>query len=88
MVNPQNTSQLCSNCGKKVSKRIDVRIHNCPFCGLILDRDENASLNILKRGLEKLQSSNDDTAGLAGSACGETSLEAQGSKKIVSNPNN
>ena len=87
IVNSQNTSQICSRCGEKVSKGLDKRMHECPSCGLILDRDENASLNIIKRGLEKLQSSNDNTAGLAGRACGETSKEAQGSKKIVSKTN-
>jgi putative transposase len=28
-----------------------VRTHICPHCGLILDRDENAAVNILARGL-------------------------------------
>ena len=47
-VSPQGTSQMCSNCGKIVNKSLAVRIHNCPFCGLSLDRDVNAALNILK----------------------------------------
>ncbi len=49
-VNPNGTSQICSNCGEKVPKQLSVRIHNCPFCGLKIDRDLNASLNIKKVG--------------------------------------
>jgi putative transposase len=46
-VNPRNTSQICSGCGTIVHKGLSVRIHNCPDCGLILDRDVNAARNIL-----------------------------------------
>jgi putative transposase len=40
------TSQDCSGCGERVPKTLSVRTHVCPSCGLILDRDENAALNI------------------------------------------
>ena len=53
-VNPKNTSQECSNCGKIVKKSLAQRVHKCPFCGLIMDRDENAAINILKRGLKRV----------------------------------
>jgi putative transposase len=46
-VNPRNTSQNCSGCGEKVPKSLAVRTHSCPHCGLVIDRDWNASLNIL-----------------------------------------
>jgi putative transposase len=49
-VNPNGTSQRCSACGEKVPKRLSQRIHACPFCGLVIDRDENAALNILAVG--------------------------------------
>lgn len=49
-VPPQNTSQICSVCGEKVPKSLSVRIHHCPFCNLVLDRDLNASLNIKALG--------------------------------------
>ena len=49
LVDPKNTSQNCSKCGKKVPKDLSVRIHNCPYCGLKLDRDHNAAINIMKR---------------------------------------
>jgi putative transposase len=50
-VNPRNTSQRCSRCGNIVPKKLGVRIHNCPYCGLVLHRDLNASRNILALGL-------------------------------------
>jgi putative transposase len=50
-VPPQYTSQDCSNCGHKVSKSLSTRTHQCPHCGFTADRDVNAAINILKRGL-------------------------------------
>lgn len=47
----RGTSQDCSACGEKVPKDLLERGHRCPRCGLVLDRDENAAMNILKRGL-------------------------------------
>lgn len=52
-VDPRNTSKLCSACGLIVEKDLSVRVHHCP-CGLVLDRDHNAALNILRRGLATL----------------------------------
>jgi putative transposase len=49
LVNPKNTSQNCCGCGKTVSKDLSVRVHSCPFCGLELDRDHNAAINILDK---------------------------------------
>ena len=51
-VDPMNTSQLCSGCGERVLKDLSVRVHVCPYCGLVLNRDVNAARNILQRGLE------------------------------------
>ena len=45
-VNPNGTSQYCSNCGHKVPKELHDRIHNCDNCGTILCRDVNAAINI------------------------------------------
>ena len=50
-VNPRGTTQNCSSCGIKVPKKLKDRVHNCPNCGLIADRDYNASINILNAGL-------------------------------------
>jgi putative transposase len=46
-----NTSQNCSNCGKKVKKSLSTRTHVCPHCGYTEDRDVNAAINILRLGL-------------------------------------
>ncbi|WP_363267841.1 transposase [Okeania sp. SIO2B3] len=48
-VNPKNTSQDCSNCGEKVPKKLNIRTHSCPHCGIAIDRDVNAAINIKNR---------------------------------------
>ncbi|MFN9054002.1 MAG: zinc ribbon domain-containing protein, partial [Pseudanabaena sp.] len=53
-VPPQYTSQNCSNCGKQVVKTLSQRTHHCGHCGTVLDRDHNAALNILAKGLNTL----------------------------------
>jgi putative transposase len=50
-VNPNGTSQNCSGCGQKVPKEIQDRWHSCPHCGLGLDRDHNAAINIKYRAV-------------------------------------
>ena len=52
-VDPKNTSKMCSNCGSLVPKLLSDRIHICS-CGLSIDRDLNAAINILRRGLASL----------------------------------
>lgn len=32
------------------AKTLAVRIHRCDRCGIVLDRDHNAALNVLQRG--------------------------------------
>jgi putative transposase len=49
-VNPAYTSQECSRCGVIVKKSLSTRTHVCQ-CGCVLDRDENAAINILNKGL-------------------------------------
>jgi len=53
LVDPRGTSQECSGCRKMVEKPLSKRVHSCPHCGLVLDRDVNAARNILARGLER-----------------------------------
>ena len=50
-VPPRGTSQTCSACGVVVPKPLSKRIHECPDCGLVIDRDTNAARNILRLGL-------------------------------------
>ena len=47
-VDPKNTSQTCSACGKKSPKKLSlaIRTFKCQFCGTSLDRDHNAARNI------------------------------------------
>jgi len=54
LVNPLNTSQMCSCCGQTVKKDLSVRVHSCPYCGLSMDRDLNAAKNILRLGLQSV----------------------------------
>jgi putative transposase len=53
-VPPQYTTQDCSHCGHRVVKTLSTRTHSCPQCGFESDRDQNAALNILKKGLSIL----------------------------------
>lgn len=48
------SSQICSFCGYRNEKTKDLAIRNyfCPNCGTKIDRDINASINILRKGLE------------------------------------
>jgi putative transposase len=50
-VNPAYTSQTCSACGHRQKMPLSVRVYECEKCDLILDRDHNASKNILEAGL-------------------------------------
>jgi putative transposase len=49
-VDPRGTSQECSVCGATVRKSLGVRVHHCPKCGLVEDRDINAAKNVHWRG--------------------------------------
>jgi putative transposase len=51
-VNPAYTSQTCSGCGHRQPMPLSKRIFECPCCGLHIDRDLNASLNILRLGIQ------------------------------------
>lgn len=50
-VNPWNTSKTCSKCGSvKASLRLAERTFDCSNCGVSLDRDHNAAINIRELG--------------------------------------
>jgi putative transposase len=53
-VNPAYTSQDCSACGQRQKMPLSDRVYRCPCCGLELDRDHNAALNILRLGLQAM----------------------------------
>lgn len=65
-VSPHYTSIMCSVCGNPVLKTLADRIHICPFCNVVFDRDHNAAQNILLKS----------TAGTAGiNAWGEAAYQ-------------
>ncbi|MGK0289338.1 MAG: putative transposase, partial [bacterium] len=53
-IDPSYTSQDCSGCGERIEKSLSTRTHHCHVCGLSMNRDLNAALNILRLGLESL----------------------------------
>jgi putative transposase len=71
-VDARGTSIKCFNCEERVVKDLSVRVHDCPHCGVSLDRDYNASINVLKR-----------TTGLSFAACGGLGV-AQPMKQEIS----
>ena len=70
-VSPYNTSQECAKCGEIVRKSLSTRTHKCKKCGFVEDRDVNAALVILQRGLytvghTEIYAWGEDTATLVG----------------------
>lgn len=63
---PRGTSIECSDCGQRVEKTLKDRVHSCPHCGLVIDRDWNSGINILNRVKR--------TLGLAFAGCGGYSV--------------
>jgi putative transposase len=66
VVDACGTSQECPECGGEVKKDLSTRIHVCPHCNYITDRDVASSQVIRNRGVASIS-----TAGHAGieSAC-------------------
>ena len=58
LVDPKYTTQDCSICGYRIKKPLSVRVHECPQCGIVIDRDVNAAINILHKGAKDLPASN------------------------------
>ena len=50
------SSKTCSNCGNvKETLSLSERTYHCSECGFTIDRDLNASINILKTGLVQIE---------------------------------
>ncbi len=50
------TTKICSQCeSKKEDIRLSDRTYKCKKCGLVIDRDLNSAINILKIGLQKVE---------------------------------
>lgn len=55
-VDPRNTSRACSRCGHvKEALPLWQRTYRCRECGLVMDRDRNAAVNILGSGMRSLR---------------------------------
>lgn len=63
------SSQLCSSCGNRQKMPLSIRTYNCPVCGLSIDRDYNAALNIKTIGLKIIGQELPEYK----NACGDTS---------------
>ena len=58
------SSKLCHCCGyKNTTLTLADREWSCPNCHTLLDRDENAAINILEEGLKILSRNTDGSAG-------------------------
>jgi len=74
-VPPQYTSQECSQCKRVVKKALSTRTHVCQ-CGLILQRDWNAAINILCKAKSRDGQSQSNASGVGTSTLlGETLVE-------------
>jgi putative transposase len=64
-VDPAFSSQDCSACGTRIKKSLSVRTHICSGCGLVLDRDHNAAINILEKALKLFRTAGHAETGLS-----------------------
>lgn len=61
------SSQICSCCGHRQKMPLDVRTYECPECGMKMDRDVNAAINIRDFAVFKvIRKDLKNTAGRAG----------------------
>jgi putative transposase len=60
-VDARGTSQECPECGAKARKDLSIRVHHCPECNYLTDRDIASGQVIRNRGIALIS-----TAGLAG----------------------
>jgi len=51
-IDARYTTQRCSHCGELTPKSLSVRTHVCQHCSCVMDRDQNAALNILRAGAQ------------------------------------
>jgi putative transposase len=78
------SSKLCSGCGViKDTFTLRERVYDCDVCGLSLDRDENAAINLRRLGLSTERGGT--TGGSPGSdACGEEGSGARITRRETS----
>jgi len=78
-INPKNTSQRCSNCGKipTIKKALNIRVHNCEYCKYQVCRDHNAARNVLINGLATAGHAESNAWGDENSTCLNANLDKQ-----------
>ena len=54
VLDERDTSKTCSGCGHMQDMPLQKRTYRCGACGLVMDRDENSAVNILRRYLARL----------------------------------
>ena len=78
------SSKTCSNCGNvKKELKLSERTYHCSECGFTIDRDLNASINILKTGLVQIEA----TDAIAGTSLKNQSLWSSKKTQIKSEKN-
>jgi putative transposase len=80
-VEPAFTSQDCSACGTRIKKSLSVRTHICSGCGLVLDRDHNAAINILEKAYRTGGHSETGTPASVHNASGQTASTRLSARK-------
>jgi putative transposase len=53
LLDERDTSKTCSGCGHRQEMPLQKRTYRCGACGLVMDRDENSAVNILRRYLAR-----------------------------------
>jgi transposase len=58
------STQICSCCGHRQKLSLDERTYYCPECGMSIDRDTNAALNIRNFALRDILKNTDGRSGI------------------------
>lgn len=73
------SSQLCSKCGHRQKMTLDKRTYVCPECGMTMDRDLNAAINIrdfaVFRAVRKNLTNTDGRSGINAFGDGSSDLD-------------
>ena len=83
VVNAANTSQLCHECGSKVTHP-EHKVSDCPKCGE-KDRDVNAAANIASRAVPKVKTAR-NTRAKSKKLQKKTSLKTPAARKALKHP--
>lgn len=78
------SSQICSHCGHRQKMPLSERTYQCQRCGMKLDRDVNASINIRDFAIRKSLGEDFSTVGTTGiNACGDDTSGIVESKSTI-----